>query len=288
MTKHFLGVADEGDDQGWHYLLGILAVLVYWLGFAGLIFLGLEAIFAQIFGPTEIGDFIASSATFLPVIVILFGVVTKLQHRSFQTLINADAAVNVPRVLLGFMVWFIQLVIFSGSDIWLNPQNYSFSFNLVHWFLLGPLAAILIPIQTSAEEFFFRGYLMQGLAMLTKHRLVLTLLTSIAFAVPHFGNPEMQGGVVWGALTYFVWGVFFATITLKDNGLELALGCHAANNLFATLVVNTPDSVIPTTALWTYLEAIDSRAGFVGLIIEATIFYCIFFGGIQRRGNPLE
>lgn len=150
--------------------------------------------------------------------------------------------------------------------------------------LAGLIGIVLIIIQTSTEEFFYRGYLMQGLSLLTRHPLLLILLTSILFAVPHFGNPEMQRGFIWTALTYFLWGVFFATITLKDNGLELVLGAHAANNLFSFLVVNTSDAGIPTPAFFTYTGAIDAREGLLGLLIQASLFYAIFFGGVAR--NP--
>ena len=35
------------------------------------------------------------------------------------------------------------------------------------------IALVLIPIQTSFEEVFFRGYLMQGLSLLTRNRIFL-------------------------------------------------------------------------------------------------------------------
>lgn len=283
MKKTFLGAAQLGKNQAWRYLLAILAILAYWFMFAWLIVFSVEAYLVQRLGLSQIGTFIGIMCAFPPVIGILFGVVNKLHHRPFQTLINADASVNLQRLFLGFLVWSLQMAVFIGSDIWLHPQDYSLSFHPGQWFLLLPLATILIPIQTSAEEFLFRGYLMQGLGLLTKHRLVLILLTSLAFALPHFGNPEMQRGLVWGALTYLTWGAFFATITLKDNGLELALGCHAANNLFSALVINTPDSVVPTTAIWTYLGVLDGRAEFISLLIQSAVFYFIFFGGISRH-----
>lgn len=109
------------------------------------------------------------------------------------------------------------------------------------------------------------------------------LFTSLLFAVLHFGNPEMQRGFVWGALTYFIWGVFLAAITLKDNGLELALAVHAANNLFSFLIMNTQDSVLPTPALLIFGRSIDAKEGLISLLIHAGIFYAVFFGGIARK-----
>ena len=283
MSKHFLSIAHLGNNHGWRYVVGIFAILIYWLRLAGPMVMGIDAIFNQIFGISNLGFVVASLAAFPPIIGILFLVITKLHKRSFQTLVSCESAFDWRRFFLGFIVWFLQSSIWIGSGIWLNPNSYSFSFYPAQWFLLLPLALILVPIQTTAEELFFRGYLMQGLRLITKHRWVLIIITSIAFAVPHFGNPEMQRGFIWSALVYFIWGVFFAVITFKDNGLELALGCHAANNLFSTLVVNAPDSAIPTTAIWTYWGVVDARADFIYLLIDAAIFYFIFFGGIPRR-----
>ncbi|MEO0455102.1 MAG: type II CAAX endopeptidase family protein [Cyanobacteria bacterium P01_A01_bin.114] len=283
MKKNFLEAVQLGKNDRWRYLLSIVAILYYYLHVAGLIALSLTATLTQVFGQTRLGSFVALMCIFPPVIGILFWAVTKLHNRPFQTLVNADASVNMRRLLWGFAAWLLQLTVIFGADIWLAPQHYSFSFHPAQWFTLLPLAMIFIPMQTSAEELLFRGYLMQGLGLIIKHRLALILTISLVFAVPHFANPEMQRGFTWGALTYLLWGIFFATITLKDNGLELALGCHAANNLFSTLVLNTPDSTIPTTAIWTYIEPIDSRVGFISLLIQTAVFYCLFFGGIPRR-----
>ncbi len=53
-------------------------------------------------------------------------------------------------------------------------------------------ALLLIPLQTSAEEFFFRGYLLQGSRRLTKNWLVLSLLNGVLFTLPHLGNVEVE------------------------------------------------------------------------------------------------
>lgn len=149
-----------------------------------------------------------------------------------------------------------------------------------------PIVFLLTPIQTSAEELFYRGYLMQGLSLLTRNPVVLTIATSLAFAIPHFNNPEMQRGFLLGALNYFLWGVFAAVITLQDNGLELALGVHAANNLFIFLFLNTPDSVLPTPAMWTYVGPIHAGEDLIGTLLYSALFYFIFFGGVPRHHSP--
>ena len=103
----------------------------------------------------------------------------------------------------------------------------------------------MIPIQTSVEELIFRGYLMQGLGTLFKNRWGPLLSTSIIFGLLHLWNPEIDKlglELIW---YYIGTGIFLGIITLMDDGMELALGFHAANNLVTALLV---------TASWTAFQ----------------------------------
>ena len=74
---------------------------------------------------------------------------------------------------------------------------------------------------------------------------------------------------------YFAIGLFLAIITVKDNTLELALGIHAANNLFTVLVANPANSAIPSPSIFTYqLNAVYNSLSF---FVMAGIFYAVFF-----------
>ena len=286
MNKRFLDSVYQGKNNGWLYLSVILAIGLYWVGFSGFTVAIFQVFLYSIFSSFDINFSIANLIPFIFLLAFLVFAVKKLHCRNFYSLINADASINTKRLFQGFGVWGLQLLVFTLSDMLIRPQDYAYTFDSKQWFLLFAFSLFLTPIQTSTEEFLFRGYLMQGLSLITKHRLVLMLVTSLAFAIPHFGNPEMQRGFLWGALTYFGWGVFLAAITLKDNGLELALGVHAANNLFSFLFVNTSDSALPTTALFRFEGLISGEEGFLSILIYAGVFYAIFFGGIPRSPNP--
>ncbi|MEM1255686.1 MAG: CPBP family intramembrane glutamic endopeptidase [Cyanobacteria bacterium P01_H01_bin.21] len=286
MHNQFLEAVHQGKKQKSLYFLGILLILSYWLLLSGPIALVSQSILSLIVNSAKITYFIATSFSFVFLLALLVYVIKKIHHRNVYSLINADAIINYKRLFTGFIIWIIQVSAFTFLDILLYPQSYTYTFEPKQWFLLLPLVLIFTPVQTSVEELLYRGYLMQGLSLITKRPVILVLVTSLVFAIPHFGNPEMQRGFVWGALTYLVWGIFFAVITLKDGGLELALGVHAANNIFSFLVVNTPDSVMPSPTILTYIRPIESVEGFFSLLIQASIFYCIFFGGIPR--NPKQ
>ncbi|MBW4614750.1 MAG: CPBP family intramembrane metalloprotease [Desmonostoc vinosum HA7617-LM4] len=177
----------------------------------------------------------------------------------------------------------LLLVALTVGDCLIEPQYYSWTFNLAQWLPLVPLVLVLTPIQTSAEEFLYRGYLLQGLGLLYRQKTILIIMNSFLFMLPHLGNPEMQRGAIWMALQYFSWGVFLSAIALKDNRIELSLGVHAANNIFAFLLVNTKDSVSPTPAILTINDPGDPRLSLVIFWVMIAIFYYCFFGRHTRR-----
>ena len=107
------------------------------------------------------------------------------------------------------------------------------------------ISLTLVPFQSGLEEYIFRGYLMQGFAKLTKNRWLPLILTSFIFGFLHIFNPEIDK-LGMGLLVYYVGtGFFFGIMTLMDDGIELALGFHIANNLLTALLV---------TADWTTFQ----------------------------------
>ena len=116
--------------------------------------------------------------------------------------------------------------------------------------ILFLIAIVLVPLQTSAEELFFRGYLMQGFGQVFKHRIFPLLITSLMFGLMHFGNPEIDKLGPLLMVSYVSMGFFFGIITLMDEGLELALGYHAGNNLLISLLVTADWTAFQTNSLF--------------------------------------
>ena len=99
---------------------------------------------------------------------------------------------------------------------------------------------IFVSIQAGAEEVFFRGYVLQGLSVLTRNRLVLILGSAFLFTVPHFAtNADLEViDIVVLSLVIMPPGILLAVMTLLDGGIELAVGYHAMQNIFNKLVLN--------------------------------------------------
>ena len=75
------------------------------------------------------------------------------------------------------------------------------------------------------------------------------MLTSVLFGSLHFFNPEVDKLGNWLLLYYIGTGLFLGLITIYDQGTELALGFHAANNFFSSILVTASWTVFETHAI---------------------------------------
>ena len=164
---------------------------------------------------------------------------------SFLSLTTSRSKIDFNRIFFSFGLWSTISVVMIILGYFLSPENYVLNFNLIPFLILSLIVLLLIPIQTSAEEYFFRGYLIQNLGIITRNRWFPLILSSLLFGIIHGQNPEIEkfGGVVF--IFYIGSGLFAGIMTLMDEGMELALGWHAANNMTIALLV---------TADWTALQ----------------------------------
>jgi membrane protease YdiL (CAAX protease family) len=170
----------------------------------------------------------------------------------------------------------------------LYPGRYDLSLDPGKFIIYALFALLLIPIQASCEELFFRGYLMQGLGLRIRGIVILPVVSGLIFGLLHLANPEMSvlSGAWMLAVSYFIVGFFAALITLLDGGLELALGLHAANNLYTALVANTTISALASESIFKVKE-IDPLYGLISLSIGLVIFYLLAFLIFPREDKAL-
>ena len=173
-----------------------------------------------------------------------------IHRRTVTSLVTSRKTIDWKRFWFGFLSWGTVVVVLSIVGILLAPENYTFNFNAKPFFILVAISMLIIPLQTSLEELLFRGYFMQGLGVLAKNRWVPLLITSVCFGLLHGANPEVQK---LGSITmvfYIGTGFFYGITTLMDEGTELSLGLHAANNMIAAFLITTDWMVFQTDALF--------------------------------------
>jgi hypothetical protein len=149
----------------------------------------------------------------------------------------------------------------------------------VPFLILAAIAIVFVPLQTSFEEYLFRGYLMQGIGVLCKNKWVPLVITSVLFGLLHIANPEIDKLGYILLVHYIGTGFFLGIITLMDEGLELALGFHAANNLFTALLVTADWTAFQTNSVLIDISDpadIESSEIFFSVLIVYPILIFIF------------
>ncbi len=272
---------------------------------------------------------------FVAALVAFYFLFPPIHRRAFRTLSTTKSRLNWGKIFFAFFAWMGISLLAEGFNYFLAPENYSWNFKLNTFIPLLLLCIFILPLQTSFEELFFRGYLMQGIgtakfqkvlgislglgatfliyhfwgaelyeivfhhpaitdlvqadvvAQLLCNTIILVLafvlalvgtnlskqfnsenrgthsykviplvITSVLFGLIHSANPEVEKfGFVTMQIYYISAGLMLGIMTIMDDGLELALGTHAATNFTGAVFVGydgaalTTDSILKTHAL---------------------------------------
>jgi len=261
---NYIQQAFKGNNEWYHWIFTIILVFIGWQ-ILGVIPLVMTA-FAFTENMTEFAHAAANNFMtlginknlFLFLMLFMFAVglvflligIKYIHKRTITSLVTSRKKIDWKRFLFGFLSWGILVLVLSVIGIYLAPENYTFNFNAKPFFILVAISIVFIPLQTSLEELLFRGYFMQGLGTLAKNKWVPLVITSVCFGLLHGANPEVQklGSILM--VFYIGTGFFYGITTLMDEGTELALGLHAANNMIAAFLVTTDWMVFQTDALF--------------------------------------
>lgn len=361
----YIAQAFKGQYDWWRYVVGVFVVFFAWqlIGMIPLgVAIGIKAFNGDVI-PTTIPEMSQSlgSNLFLFLMLLsfafgLFGVFFASRVLHQQNLIRLTTSrkkIDWKRFWFIFMLWGIFSSGMVLVDYYLTPQDYQLNFQLKPFLILSVIAILLIPLQTSFEEYFFRGYLMQGLGVFTTHKyftfvafyillsipmyfflkgnesfgvlvkiisvifyiglflylvqskiiikitntsqynllykifktnLTPLLITSVSFGLMHIMNPEVEklGYII---MVYYIGtGLFLGVITLMDEGLELSLGFHAANNLFTALLVTADWTAFQTNSILKDLSD-PSEMALTEIFIPVLIVFPILLFILAKKYN---
>lgn len=295
-SPSYLDAARNEKHTGWRYLAGTLLILFVWLVVGGVVTAFLIIFIALMIGanlqdlaqyaldPTRLGPipyYVVLNISFIFFFLAIWLAVVLVHRRPLRTLVTGAQRVNWRRIWTGFILWFLLAAASSLVEYLIWPDTFSVRFD---WRVFVPfffLALLLTPIQTTSEELFFRGYLVQGGSLISRQILFLSLWSAILFTLPHLANPEVAANLVLVTLSYFVLGFFLTWISIEQGTIELALGLHAANNLFVALLVTFPDSALPTPAIFLTTH-FDPLYSLLNQIVSCLLFYLIVLTWSRR------
>jgi membrane protease YdiL (CAAX protease family) len=137
---------------------------------------------------------------------------------------------------------------------------------------------LIVPLQSAAEEYLFRGYLMQLVGSWSRFAIVPVVITTPLFVAGH----DYQ---LWGLLDVGLFGVTAAILTIRTGGLEAAIATHAANNVVLFVL----------DALGVLAATDDSEAGPVDLVPSVVASVAVLTlvewaarrRGVQRTREPI-
>ena len=283
----FLEGIDSKINPFIKYVKGLLIIIFF--HFFGQIPLSLYLIFnkfnvenlenqSEIFSllPTNLGLFLIL-IPFLTTLPAIWYVVVKLHNQSFKRIVTSRKKIDFEKITFAFLLWGLISAILVLSDYFINPHDYELNFKPLSFLILFLTAALMIPIQTSVEELIFRGYLMQAFGILFKNRWIPLIFTAGIFGILHLWNPEIDKlgtELMW---YYIGTGLFLGIITLMDDGIELALGFHAANNLVTAILVTASWTAFQTESI--LIDNSEPSLGkelFITLLITYPILTIIF------------
>lgn len=213
----------------------------------------------------------------------------KIVHKLPLTALHTSfARFRWTRALQAFIIMWAVLGTygFIMSRFSANPPEYVF--DAARFLPYALLSLLLLPIQSATEEIVVRGYMNKGLIHWFGNKWAAFVLTSGLFMALHLANPEAQAGAEAGNLPivmsgYFFFGFAACLMVLIDDGLESAIGVHAANNTFAAIFVNYENSVLPTPSIW-QVKAEPTGDSISTIILLSVVLILLYLSRKARVG----
>lgn len=262
----YIEEAYKSLHQGWRYVIGFLIIFIFGWQLLGIIPLMVFA-FAKADNLADLMD--AGLENFMPLfegennlylalmlftfiggLIALVPVIKYLHKQDFKSLITTRKNIDWGRVFFAFGIWAAFSITTTVIGYYMAPEDLQWNFNLIPFLGLLVISVLLLPLQTSFEEFLFRGYLMQGIGVASKSKAVALIITSLIFGLMHAFNPEIEKLGYSVLSVYIGLGFFLGIITLMDDGMELALGFHASNNMIIALLVTSDWTALQTNSVF--------------------------------------
>ncbi|MCL7430157.1 CPBP family intramembrane glutamic endopeptidase, partial [Streptomyces sp. YS415] len=154
----------------------------------------------------------------------------------------------------------------AEPDRWVGWSSFAVSMAVV---------GVCVPFQAAAEEYVFRGWMMQAVGGFLRSPWFAVVPQAVLFAAAH------GWGTVWGFADLCVFGLVTGYLTVRTGGLEAAIALHVLNNLlgfgFAAAVVG---------GLSAEETAADLPALFAVIDMTVVVLYGALVLWLARRHRP--
>jgi uncharacterized protein len=139
------------------------------------------------------------------------------------------------------------------------------------------VALLVVPLQAAAEEYVFRGVLMQSIGAWLRHPAWAILLPAPLFVLGHDYS--------WmGQIDILVFAVAAAWLTWRTGGLEAAIGLHVAGNVLAVTAgaVGLADLNATEIDPWSVAVSVGVTLAYCALVVRNQRWWADVRGAVRR------
>ncbi len=272
LDHSFLSLGRSGKFHWTYYFISLTGLFLIIL-FSSVVFPYLISEWASKFNSTNFQLFM-DLIPFLLILILFLKFASLIHKRPILSFISSHNTFQIKKTIIAGGAFLILNLLMELINYKFLNQSYSWTFNSGHFFYLVLLSCLLFPVQAATEEIMVRGYLMQALSAVFQLKpLIIIMISSLTFALLHLNNPEFSTYATFNLiLIYFVSSIFFALFALLGQGLEIPIGLHSANNLYAAVFVSYESSALQTDSFYKM-----SAMNLPLMSIEYLLILCLLF-----------
>lgn len=204
-------------------LVGLLFLVSYLIGGVG--FLKLSFV-GDVRGLNSAMPIIFSDLLLFMFVPALYLASKIVKDRPFSSYSSSRGGWNFKLYLKACIIPVIFYVIYQIVDFTINGSRSTPQFSILFFIAIF----ITIPLQSIAEEYMFRGFLLQTLGSWFKIPILAVVLQAIIFALAHGYN-------IFGFFETLTMGLICGFLAWKTNGIEVSSAIHTANNFSIGLFI---------------------------------------------------
>ncbi|MET7423550.1 type II CAAX endopeptidase family protein [Dactylosporangium sp. NPDC005555] len=238
-------LARTASHRWWRPVVGTLVLVVSWFVAVGVVYAFADAIGMVVGRPVgadgvsdwgDTGGFgveLLTLGALIPCVALAAwwvqrrrpGTVSSVQGRLRLGWLGVCLMVAVPAMALILVADTVLSVLTTGPTEEVSSGG--------GWVGAGPFAAallmllVLVPLQTAAEEYLCRGWLLQAVGAFVRAPWLPIGVQAVAFAAIH------GAGTPWGFIDLILFGAVTGWLVVRTGGLEAAIALHLVNNLVA-------------------------------------------------------
>lgn len=277
----YLDWSEQGRSTLVRYAIGLLLILVSWFVLGAAFSIPFTVLSNTVLAGSAAGKTLGVVAGFCPAFVTVPLVTRFLLKRPWWSFgfpkWRIDYRAIGVALLISLFVSLVLTLFFGAMGLFQVELRRP---DIRQYLLLLVTSGIGLFVQTSTEEFMFRGYLTQFVRRYLSNPIGVIGIPALIFAAMHIANIPSFGEKWYALLPYLAQALLYGWFAYRTGALWTAIGLHWANNLSNVILVGTDIDVIPSLA--PVIINKPSLAVVTGVTIVSSLLTFVLLEGIVR------